>query len=105
MTPEAIVSTPVSEGLSLISITDHNEITGVEIAPGAAASTALVVIPGVELSTPQGHILCYLPDLDALKKFYAGLTLAGLGTQNSRCTNAMLDILGRLHPRLSVLPC
>ena len=61
MTPEAIVQTAVAEGLGVIAITDHNEISNVPAALEAAQGTELFVVPGVELSTPQGHLLTYLP--------------------------------------------
>ena len=68
-TPEAIVSTASQEGLHLIAIADHNEIAGVGAALSAAASPNILVVPAVELSTPQGHLLCYLPSLEALQRF------------------------------------
>jgi DNA repair ATPase RecN len=92
-TPEAIVETAHREGLDLIAIADHNEITAVERAIAAAQSLPLMVVPGVELSTPHGHVLCYLPTLDALQRFYAKLNLADRGTQNSRCSSGVFDIL------------
>ncbi|WP_448662840.1 PHP domain-containing protein [Sphingomonas sp. CJ20] len=64
-TPEAIVETAHREGLDLIAIADHNEITAVERAIAAAKSLPLMVVPGVELSTAHGHVLCYLPTLEA----------------------------------------
>src|SRR5579859_2475889 len=70
MTPAAIVKSAIDEHLDLVAITDHNEIVNVELAAKAARGLALSVIPGVELSTPQGHILCYLPSTDTLQKFY-----------------------------------
>ena len=66
MTAAAIVQTAASEGLSLVAITDHNEIGNVEAALRAAKGSAVFVVPGIELSTPQGRLLCYVPTLDAL---------------------------------------
>jgi len=92
-TPEAIVRTAASEGLDLIAIADHNEISGVSAAIEAADGTGLLVVPAVELSTAHGHILCYLPTLDALTRFHAKLTLVDRGQANSRCSNGVIDIL------------
>ena len=92
-TPEAIVATAVTEGLSLIAIADHNEISGVGPAIEAAKSTGLLVVPAVELTTAHCHLLCYLPTLEALNRFHARLNCADQGTANSRCTNGVVDIL------------
>ena len=92
-TPEAIVQTACDEGLHLIAIADHNEIRGVGPAIEAARGTGLLVVPAVELSTAHGHLLCYLPTLDALTRFHAKLSLAERDQPNSRCTNGVVDIL------------
>jgi energy-coupling factor transporter ATP-binding protein EcfA2/histidinol phosphatase-like PHP family hydrolase len=93
MTPAAIVSTAVQEKLALIAVTDHNEITNVEAAIVAAGGTSVCVIPGVELSTVQGHLLCYLPSVEALKSFYGQLNIVDHGLPNSRCQQSMLECL------------
>jgi hypothetical protein len=54
MTAEAIVKTALAQGLGAIAITDHNEISNVSAALKAADRTGLLVVPGVELSTPTG---------------------------------------------------
>jgi ABC-type lipoprotein export system ATPase subunit len=93
MTPEAIVKTAVKENLSIIAITDHNEITNVQRALDASQGTSVVVLPGVELSTPQGHLLCYLPDLQALQHFHGRLQFSERQTPNSRCNKSMFECL------------
>lgn len=96
MTPNNIVTAAVNQNLDVISITDHNEINNVEASIEAAKDKALLVIPGVELSTPQGHLLCYFPTLEALRQFHGRLNFADRGTQNSRCQNSILDCLNIL---------
>jgi len=98
MTPDAVVQTAIEQDLNLISITDHNEIANVRPAIDVADSTPLLVIPGVELSTPQGHLLCYLPTVQALETFFGRITLVDRGTQTSRCQNSVLDCLNILDP-------
>lgn len=93
MTPEAIVQTALQEGLSVIAIADHNEISSVEAALAAATGTDLLVVPAVELSTPQGHLLCYLPTLETLRQFHGRLDLGDRGTPNSHCQTAMFECL------------
>ncbi len=52
-----------------------------------------MVVPAIELSTAHGHLLCYLPTLDDMRKFYAKLTIVDSGTANSRCSTGVVDIL------------
>ncbi|MBL8891585.1 MAG: AAA family ATPase [Planctomycetaceae bacterium] len=76
MTPEAIVDTAMTENLHVISITDHNQIGNVGAAIKHAEGKNLLVVPGVELSTPQGHLLVYCPSLRALQTFYGKLNIS-----------------------------
>jgi predicted metal-dependent phosphoesterase TrpH len=52
---EAIIRSAEAAGLDAIAITDHDTIEGVRAA--RAVSTRLVIIPGIEVSTRQGHLL------------------------------------------------
>jgi len=98
MTPEAIVATAAQEGLAIVAITDHNEIGNVEAALLASQGSSVFVVPGIELSTPQGHLLCYLPTLDALRRLHGQLSIVDRGTATSRCQQAILDCLNLLQP-------
>ncbi|MGB0064507.1 MAG: PHP domain-containing protein, partial [Terracidiphilus sp.] len=93
MTPEAIVQTAVQENLAIIAITDHNEIINVQRAIDASKSSSVTILPGVELSTPQGHLLCYFPDVQALQHFHGRLQFADRQTANSRCNQSMFECL------------
>jgi DNA repair ATPase RecN len=95
-TPDAIVTTAAQEGLKIIAITDHNEILGVAAALAAAAAADIFVVPAVELSTSEGHLLCYLPTHESLQRFHGQLTIVERGTPNSRCQNSILDCLEKL---------
>ncbi len=96
MTPQEIVKTALAEKLEIIAITDHNDIRNVSQTIAAAKGLKLFVIPGIELSTPQGHLLCYLPDLESLEKFFAKLNIVDRNLPTSRCQNAILDCLNIL---------
>jgi energy-coupling factor transporter ATP-binding protein EcfA2 len=96
-TPEAIVATAAKEGLKIIAIADHNEVSGVSPALAAAGAADVFVVPAVELSTPEGHLLCYLPNQDSLQRFHAQLVIADRMTPKSRCQNGMLDCLNKLN--------
>ena len=98
MTVDSIVKTSVLENLALIAITDHNEIVNVESAIKAAHGSAVTVIPGVALSTPEGHLLVYCATVDDLTSFYGKLTFAGKGTANYRCQSSLLECLNKIDP-------
>lgn len=76
MTPEKIVDMAIVENLQIIAITDHNQISNVKRALKHAGGKSLLVVPGVELSTPQGHLLAYCPTVQALEWFYGKLKIS-----------------------------
>lgn len=55
--PEQVVSAAISAGLDAIAITDHNTAAWCERVAEAAEGTKLTVLPGVEVSTSEGHVL------------------------------------------------
>ena len=56
-TPEDVVRIAIEKGLDIIGITDHNTAEWCDRVRKAAKGTNLVVFPGVEISTHQGHVL------------------------------------------------
>lgn len=92
-TPAAIVETARAEGLSIIALTDHNEIMNVAAAIEAGRTAGIYVVPGVELSTPEGHLLCYAPSADALERFFNRLKIADRRTNQCRCQTGALQCL------------
>lgn len=98
MTPDEIVKTAIQENLDIIAITDHNEIINVEKAIAIAKSTNLLVIPGVELSTPNGHLLCYFATINDLTRFYNQLTIVDHALPDSRCQQTILECLNLMLP-------
>lgn len=72
-TPADIVSMAQEQHLSVIAITDHDTVGGVQEAIGAAANTSVRIIPGIEMSAEEHglHILGYginYTDAELLKK-------------------------------------
>ncbi len=96
MTPDAIVQTAANEGLDLIAITDHDVITNVQLATQAGDALNVIVVPAVELSTPDGHLLVYFRSIDDLTKYYNRLDIVEAGTSNSRCQTSLLECLNRI---------
>jgi|SRR5271157_4806596 len=99
MTPEAIVDSAVRQGLSVIAITDHNSDANVQKAIEYADlnyAGQILVIPGAEVTTANGHILAYFsPDRTAdLTKFLSRLDLIGaMGADNTRTAKSMADTI------------
>ena len=93
MSPQAIVDTATRENLRIIAVADHNEISNVQATVTAGETANVLVIPAVELSTPEGHLLCYFPTVDSLAQFHGRLDLADRGLSNSRCRTAKLACL------------
>ncbi len=54
---QEIVECALGAGLDAIAITDHNTCAGIAAVVAAAEGTALTVLPGVEISTTEGHLL------------------------------------------------
>lgn len=63
---QAIVDKAAEIGVSVLAITDHNDVSGVPAFRSAAADRGIHVFPGFELSSSEGlHVLCiYARDTD-----------------------------------------
>jgi predicted metal-dependent phosphoesterase TrpH len=60
LTPEAAVRQALVEGLEGIAVTDHNTLSAIPAAREAARGAAgFLIIPGVEVTTAEGHLLVY----------------------------------------------
>lgn len=55
--PAEIVRAALDARLDCIAVTDHNTAEWCDRVATAAAGTSLIVLPGVELSTSEGHLL------------------------------------------------
>ena len=56
-TPDDVVRTAIEKKLDVIGITDHNTAAWCDLVRQAAEGSTLTVFPGVEISTPEGHLL------------------------------------------------
>lgn len=65
-TPAQVVRAAAAAGVDVVSLTDHDVVTGWSEAGAAGRETGVVVVPGIEVSCSwQGisvHLLAYLPD-------------------------------------------
>jgi predicted metal-dependent phosphoesterase TrpH/ABC-type lipoprotein export system ATPase subunit len=90
MTPQNIIDLAIAENIQVIAIADHNEIGNVKAALDYASGKQILVIPAVELSTPDGHLLVYLPDHESLNRFYGQLTIS---PDKKICNNTFVQCL------------
>ena len=83
--PEAMIAAAKKRGLSGIAITDHNTCDAVEhlarrglIRADGASVDGFLIIPGVEVSTADGHLLCLGTTLPQMKGRPAGEVVAAI---------------------------
>ena len=92
MTPEKIIDEAIKENISIISITDHNEIGNIQAALNYAVNKNILVIPGVELSTSQGHFLMYFESYENIRSFIGELNISVDKKQCDTTITGALDI-------------
>ncbi|KDE40053.1 ATPase involved in DNA repair [Nitrincola lacisaponensis] len=90
MTPQNIVDTAIDSNLKIISITDHNEILNSKAAIDYAEGKDIFVVPGIEVSTTQGHLLVYFQSFQDLRSFYGKLTISD---DKERCSQGIVECL------------
>lgn len=50
LSPAEVVRRALANGVTMLALTDHDEVAGIDEALAAAAGTALTLVPGVEIS-------------------------------------------------------
>lgn len=100
---EAYVTAALASGVRVLGITDHNTSRFAAAAIKAAEGTGLFVMPGVEVSTHDGHLLAlFAPDaLAELEAFVnrTNLKLKAISETEQRSTRAMLDLVDEIYRR------
>jgi PHP family Zn ribbon phosphoesterase len=100
---DAYVTAALASGVRVLGVTDHNATRFASAAIKAAEGTGLLVLPGVEVSTHDGHLLAlFAPDrLSELEAFAnpASLKLTAISETEQRSTRAMLDLVHEINDR------
>jgi len=65
--PESLIAVARAGGLSGMAITDHDTCEAHEYLKGHPAPAGFLVVPGVEVSTAEGHLICLGVTLPFLK--------------------------------------
>ena len=95
---EAVVQSAIAQGLDGIAICDHNTMAGSVAARSSVAEhqLELVIIPGIEVSTSQGHLLVLGLD-DAIEQGLPPEETIERARQQERETNGTVAIIAP-HP-------
>lgn len=98
MTVEAIIDSAVGQEISILSITDHNTDKSVEssIEYGQKYVGKLLVLPGVEITTANGHLLAYFPPEkpNLVRDLLGQIGVVGqLGGRDSHTKKSMADVI------------
>jgi len=103
-TPAQYVGAALAAGIAVMGITDHNAVDAVEPMLKAAHGTALLVLPGIEISTHEGHLLAlFAPEAVQTLVELAGPTTLRLQPDprdgSLRSTRSMLDLVAEIDER------
>jgi len=89
ITAKDFVNAALKAGLDIVAITDHNSAAWCDAIHSAAKGTSLTVLPGVEVSTPHGHILVLFDVATAQAKIDDFLSQVGIGLDQRGKKEAM----------------
>jgi predicted metal-dependent phosphoesterase TrpH len=87
-TISAIFQSAKDRKLDIVAITDHDTIAGHDEAMKLAAQYHLKVIPGVEISTAEGHLLAYFIHQEIPPYLSLIRTIEWVGEQGGICVAA-----------------
>ena len=98
---QSIVDKAVDIGVTVLVITDHNDVSGVPAFRDAAAERGIHVFPGFELCSSEGvHILCiYSQDTDGarLGRFLGGFGITKTTPSSDLSNKSFVEILGEVR--------
>jgi len=97
---QAIVEKAVELGITVLAITDHNDVGGVPYFRAAAEGHGVHVFPGFELSSSEGvHVLCIYPPSatqDQLGRFLGEFGIRNPGSSCDLCAMTFVDLLAKV---------
>ncbi len=98
---KAIAEKAAEIGVSVLAITDHNDVSGVPAFRSAAAACGIHVFPGFELSSSEGvHVLCIYPqdtDDERLGRFLGGFGITNTTPSSDLSNKGFIEILGKVR--------
>ncbi len=96
MTLDNLISKAKNENIKILSITNHNNIDNLQYLYNKGKENGMLLVPGVELSTPQGHLLTYFEKYEDLNKFMCSLSIIVETNKETRCNTGMFECLEKL---------
>lgn len=97
----AIVAKAVELGISVLAITDHNDVASVPVFRAAAEGHGVCVFPGFELASNEGvHVLCiYSPESaqEQLGRFLGECGVTRPGSSADLCGKSFAELLETVH--------
>ncbi len=98
---ELIVEKAASLGISVLAITDHNDVSGVPAFRAASQGRGVHVFPGFELSSSEGiHVLCiYPPDTaeNQLGRFLGEFGIRRPGPSSELANETFIEVLAKVR--------
>jgi predicted metal-dependent phosphoesterase TrpH len=98
--PAAYIAEALARDVRVLGITDHNHIDNVRAVVDAASGQEVLVLPGIEITTHQGHILALFGpnEIDTLRDVERSLDLRADPIDGSRrSTRSLLQLVGDIH--------
>lgn len=100
---EKYIDAAIRNDIEVLAITDHNRVDFVKPAIKAAEEKPLTVLPGIEISTRDGHLLGLFDpdDLTALEAFATAenLRLKTVSAGEMRSERSVLDLIQEIGDR------
>lgn len=100
---EAIVSKALDLGISVLAVTNHNDVGGVSHFQEAAAGRGITVFPGFELTSSEGiHVLCVYESNTAksrLERFLGEFGIHEPGSSSSLSNHSFQEVLAMVRRR------
>src|ERR1700753_568160 len=97
------IDAAIESGIDVLAITDHNSVQSVRGAIKAAQGKNLVVIPGIEISTHDGHLLALFASekVETLEAFATAdnLKLTSISETDRRSDRSLIDLVNEIYSR------
>ncbi|HEX9725171.1 MAG TPA: PHP domain-containing protein [Vicinamibacteria bacterium] len=96
-----VVDKAVELGVSVLAITDHNDVSGVPAFQVAADDRGVHILPGFELESTDGvHVLCIYPPAapqEQLERFLGAFGIIDTEGSSGLCDRDFVEVVATVH--------